>query len=638
MHFFYNEKIEILIPLQTITLTTILFKKTMGNCISCLDADEYVLLDYPYGKKLDYGPGASLFCCATANKYKLPKPNADQYIEITHLEPNPDTGDIIEIVSGPILYKPVDPYATISSIKSKIRLGIDEYIMVKNVNGQIQCVEGPMLYCPKPYEQISNVHKKINLNATEYIVIENETTGQRKVERGQQMYTPKPLEKASNIQPMIILNNVDYLYVTHTDTGIIDIVEGPITFCPGPYDKLSEIQKKLVLKNNEYVKIMDQNSGVIRTVAGPATIVLKQFEKISTQITKAFEVNDMDAVYIFDTSKGLYDLVTQHGIFIPSPVQEVIETRKKIRLEQNESMVIIDKNGKYIIMQGNNNTSAFFLPPYCSILEQEWSNDIEKTQGKVTKISRFDLRPQYMDFEFLIRTKDNVEIFLRLNFYWQIINVEKMISTTHNAPRDVCLHAQSEILSEISRVEMKEFMESFNEVVHKAISEKDDFYDIRGVKLIRVEITGRKCKDIDTEKNFQEIIQKKTDRIKNLEQQHGQNEVKLAEIQGHIEQERLTGELVSVKNGYIRRENSQMGEAQGSKISNFMDHLPKELTSEQKIGIYYDQQNTERVKDVTHSKNVTLYVSQKDLDIKMVNLNYGDNYKPNAKLASLLEK
>uniref|UniRef100_A0A6C0C848 Band 7 domain-containing protein n=1 Tax=viral metagenome TaxID=1070528 RepID=A0A6C0C848_9ZZZZ len=595
----------------------------MGCCCSCLDADEYVLLDYPNGKELKYGPGITCFCCANAEKHKFSRVNNDQYLEISHLIPDPSTNSLMEIIPGPELYKPNDPYCTISKLKPKIRLGIDEYILTKKVTGELKCIDGPTLYCPAPYEEFSNVAKKINLTVMQYIVVTDGTSGRRMIVSGPVMYTPKPLEKISNIEEKIILNDIDYIYITHTDAGIIDIVEGPTTFQPGPYDVVSSINKKTVLKNNEYVKIIDKNSGIIRVVRGPATIILKQYEKLNTEITETHEINDITAAYIFDTSTGNYELITQHGMFIPSATQDVKEIRKKILLEQNEAMVIIDKDGKYIIMKGNDKTSAFFLPPYCSILEQEWSNDSEKHSKK---ISKFDLRPQYMDFEFLIRTKDNVEIFLKLNFYWQIVNVEKMIQSTHNAPRDVCLHAQSEILSEISRVDMKEFMESFNEVVHKAISDDDDFYEIRGIKLIRVEITGRRCKDLDTEKNFQEIIQKKTDRIKNLEQQHGQNEVKLAEIQGHIEQERLTGQLVTVKNEYIRRENEKMGEAAGSKISNFIEHLPKNFTDKEKIAIYYDQQNTERVKDVTHSPNVTMYVTQNDLDIKVVNLN-GDNDK-----------
>ena len=604
----------------------------MGNCVSCLDADEYVLLDFPAGREIRHGPGITAYCFANGKKFKNLRINNDQYIEVKHLVPDQVTGNLIEIISGPALHKINDPYATISELKAKIRLTIDEYIIVKDINGVMMTIEGPTLYTPRANDQWSPIQKKIKLNATQYVVLTSEIDGKRTVLIGPLLYSPKPLEHASVIMDMIVLNNTDYIYVTHTDTGKIDIAEGPMKFTPGPYDGISDINQKIILKNNEYIKIVDNNTGIIRVVTGPATIVLKPFEHALGDITKAHEINDLEAVYIFDTTTGAYELITQHGMFVPTGVQNFIEVRKKIRLELNEAMVIIDKTGKYIIIRGNDNTSAFFLPPYCNILEQNWTNNPEKFNGiSLPKISRFDTRPQYMDFEFLIRTKDNVEIFLKLNFYWQIIDVHKMITNTHNCPYDICIHAQSEILSSISRVDMDKFMESFNEVVHNAISDDNSFYDVRGVKLIRVEITGRRCKDTDTEKNFQEIIKKKTDRIKNLEQQHGSNEVRLAEIQGQIEQERLTGELVSVKNGYIRRESSQMGESQGARVSNFLDHLPRELSIDQKMLIYLDTQNTERVKDVTHTPGLKLYVTPKDLDIKMINVNYPESNDKNDK-------
>jgi len=599
----------------------------MGGCMSCMDDDEYTLLDYPNGKEIRHGPGITCFCFATGHKKKNPRLNNDQYIEVTRLVPN-NAGSLMEVVPGPCLYKVTDPYAKISDLKSKVRLGIDDYIIVKDLNGALTIVEGPTLYSPQPYDMWGNVGKKIKLTATQYVVVTNEVDGSRKVLTGPLLYTPQPLEKWSNVCDMSVLNSTDYIYVTHTDSGTIDIAEGPMKFTPGPYDLVSDIHRKIILKNNEYVKIVDNNTGVIRVVTGPSTIVPKQFEKVIEGVKTAHEINDLEAVYLFDTTTGSYELITKHGMFVPTPVQNVIEVRKKIRLELNEAMVIIDKTGKYVIMRGNDNTSAFFLPPYCNILHQEWSNCPDKyAVGNLPKISRFDMRPQYMDFEFLIRTKDNVEIFLKLNFYWQIIDIQKMITNTHNCPYDICIHAQSEILSTTSRVDMDKFMESFNEVIHNAINDDDDFYDVRGVKLIRVEITGRRCKDPDTEKNFQEIIKKKTDRIKNLEQQHGQNEVKLAEIQGHIAQEKLNGDLVSVKNEYLNRESSKAGESEGVKISNFFEHLPHDLNAEQKMRIYLDVQNTKRVNDLTHTPGLTLYVTPEQLDMKWVNLNYPDNNK-----------
>jgi hypothetical protein len=195
-----------------------------------------------------------------------------------------------------------------------------------------------------------------------------------------------------------------------------------------------------------------------------------------------------------------------------------------------------------------------------------------------------------------------------------------MLANTHNCPFDICTHAKSEILSVTSRVDMDKFMESFNEVIHSAIEGDDGFYDVRGVKLIRVEITGRKCKDPETEKNYQEIIKAKMDRLKNLEQQQGHNEVNLAEIQGNIEKEKLMGELVNVKNTYVRRESAQTGESKGTEIANFFGNLPGELSPDDKMKIYLDFKNTERVNNLLTIQGINLHVTPQDLDIKYINV------------------
>lgn len=594
----------------------------MGIGISCMDDDEYVLLDYPNGKEIRNGPGVTSYFLASAKKSKMPRINNDEYFEIEHL--TPIKGSLVETIPGPMLYKIDDPYAKIIGIKNKIRLNPDEYIIVTDINGKQQTISGEALYTPKPYDKCSAITKKLKLTATQYTVIVSEMDGSRKVVVGPSLQHLQPLEYHEGVKDMIVLNETDYLYITHTDTGKIGIEEGPKKFTPGPYDKLSSIQRKIILQNNEYVKIVDQNTGIIRVVTGPATIVLKQFEKAHGNITKAHEVNDLTAVLIFDTTTGSYELITKHGMFVPTAVQNVIEVRSKIRLELNESMVIKDKKGKYIIMNGNDDTSSFFLPPYCDILEQIWTNTPDKHTGNLPIISTFDTRPQYMDYEFLVRTKDGVEIFLKLNFCWQITNVQKMITNTHNCPHDICIHAQSDILSAVSIVEMNAFMESFNEIIQSAMKDEDPFYELRGVKVIRSEIIGRSCKDLETEKIFQAIIKAKTDRIKNLEQQHGHNEVELAKIQGQIQQETLTGDLVSVKNTYLRRESAQMGESEGARISNFLEHLPKDLSEEQKVAIYMDIQNTKRVSEISHIPGLNLYLTPKELDFKMVNLNYTD--------------
>jgi hypothetical protein len=265
---------------------------------------------------------------------------------------------------------------------------------------------------------------------------------------------------------------------------------------------------------------------------------------------------------VFNSDIGNIELITEHQMFIPSPTQTVERVCEKIRLEKHEVMVVVDKQGRYSFMRGTDDTRTFFVPPYCHVLEQEWSSDLEKNHNSVKKVSRFDVRPQYMDFEFLVRTSDNVEIVLDLNFYWQITNVEKMISTTEDCPQDICMHAMSQILSGSSRVTMKDFMESFNELVRSAVATDDGFYDDRGVVIHRVEITGRRCKDAATESIFHDIIKEKTNRIKNLEKKGGENEIRIHDLQGKIEAEEYNGKLINLQRSHRRAEKRADGESE----------------------------------------------------------------------------
>lgn len=43
-----------------------------------------------------------------------------------------------------------------------------------------------------------------------------------------------------------------------------------------------------------------------------------------------------------------------------------------------------------------------------------------------------------MDYEFLVRTADNVEIILDVSIFWQIIDLYKLVLVTQDPPEDIC--------------------------------------------------------------------------------------------------------------------------------------------------------------------------------------------------------
>ena len=56
-------------------------------------------------------------------------------------------------------------------------------------------------------------------------------------------------------------------------------------------------------------------------------------------------------------------------------------------------------------------------------------------------ITRFDTRAQFMNFEFNCRTRDNVELVLEGCFFWEVVSLPDMITTTADpsGDKEACL-------------------------------------------------------------------------------------------------------------------------------------------------------------------------------------------------------
>jgi hypothetical protein len=169
---------------------------------------------------------------------------------------------------------------------------------------------------------------------------------------------------------------------------------------------------------------------------------------------------------------------------------------------------------------------------------------------------------------------------------------------------------------------MKEFMELPNsKLIDFVNSDKvDSFYESRGVNVIRVEVLQKRCKDPEIQKIFKQIIDEKTNRIKNIEKQEADNEIKLRELNGRINAEKLNGTLLKIKKENERQENQADGIAEGSRIQNFIGNLGDDIPLERKLQIYFDIQNTKRLDLLSQSKT-TLYLTPKEVDTKVININ-----------------
>jgi len=220
-----------------------------------------------------------------------------------------------------------------------------------------------------------------------------------------------------------------------------------------------------------------------------------------------------------------------------------------------------------------NEDRSFFIPPYCELVKVHWwqSDDVKVTAQYIT---HFDLRPQFMTYEFTCRTCDNVELVIDLTFFWQIISLQEMIHMTDDLPGDICNHARSVIIQDVSQVTLEKFMAQFNNIIGKAVLERGDtFYEERGAKVHTVEVRSIHCKDPATEKVLQEIIKETTDRLNRLQKQASENEVRLYKMKGEIEAEKLNGELLKIRHDHHVQQALMEGEAEADHIKAFLKGL-----------------------------------------------------------------
>merc|ERR550514_1749545 len=128
----------------------------------------------------------------------------------------------------------------------------------------------------------------------------------------------------------------------------------------------------------------------------------------------------------------------------------------------------------------------------------------------------------------------------------------------------------------VSRVTLKEFMETLHEIAQRVHEDDPEFYTKRGVKVHSLEITRYQCADRSTSEILEQIIQETTNRMNRLSQQESENEVKIFKMQGQIQQEKLNTDLLKIQQEHQRQESRVNGTAEAVRVSAFMNALAKD--------------------------------------------------------------
>merc|ERR1711998_386782 len=519
------------------------------------------------------------------------------------------------------------------------------------------------------YSFCTSVEKRraLEIEAGRYAFVRNDESSERRAVYGPCVEWIGPRDEL--IQPGIrdcpSLTREEYLIVEDTLCGDKRLEVGPKLVQPGPFDNLSTKRTALNLARNEFVKIKDEH-GKLRVERGEARIIPQPLEEVLGGVQKGYHIDEHHAVKLRNTDTGTMQLVTEHGLFIPGPYQEVLEVQRKIILEEYERMAYKDETGKFHYVSGDSEMRNFFLPPFCEVLEQEWSTDLRKEHEQCELVWRFDMRPRYMNYEFNCRTIDNVELVVDVSFYWQIIDVQSMIERTADAPGDICTHARSMIIQAVSNITLMEFLAKFNDIIRAGAGlnnqflavpqesepvpegdvemlqnlpsprenqppelppkiKHDPFYEDRGVQLLSVEVLQFKCSNPSTDKTLQEIIKETADRLKKKECQKGENEVALSKLEGEIEQEKLNKQLIEIKKSHLKTESRIEGEAEYHKVAAFLGGVTGEgpddihVGMDQAVQLYQMLRKLDSVKALSSSKS-QLYITPEDVNLTVGSL------------------
>eukprot|EP01060_Flectonema_neradi_P007778 TRINITY_DN15499_c0_g1_i1.p1 TRINITY_DN15499_c0_g1~~TRINITY_DN15499_c0_g1_i1.p1 ORF type:complete len:512 (+),score=75.99 TRINITY_DN15499_c0_g1_i1:94-1629(+) len=490
----------------------------------------------------------------------------------------------------------------------------NQQILITTCSGKRYVSDGPGCVCI-PLCASSDLRSAVILSHGEYANIFNDESGEKRTVHGPTVEWMSAREEMKFQANAPTLTQEQYLSVTDPDGAIQNII-GPTLYKPGPYDTLSDIKNAYNLAKNEYIRIKDE-TGRLRVIRGETRFVPEPLEEVVGGVQQAINVDEHHAVLIRNEDTGSLLLYTEHGLFFPGPYQDIVEVQQKIVLEEYQTVVYKDATGKFHYVAGNSEMRNFFLPPFCELIRQSWSTDLRKEHNSYEDIWKFDKRPSYMNYEFNCRTVDNVELIINVSFFWAIIDVKLLIEKTADAPGDTCTHARSRIIQEVSKIQLMEFLEKFNEVIRGSCI-GDSFYEERGVHLHSVEVLKFSCASSQTDEILQEIIQETADRLKKKERQKGENEVALSRLTGEIEEEKMKKELIELKKSHLKTESRIEGEAEAHKLTAFMQKCADEgnMSSEQAVQMYLTLRKLDSINTLS-SGNSTLYVTPNDVNLSV---------------------
>jgi len=506
----------------------------------------------------------------------------------------------------------------------------DEQLFIERLTTQ-EVVNGPCIVTVNPFTTKSmEVRKALSLGSLDYCIVKNIVSGERRIEVGPKLIMVEPYDTVvrdalGNMKrKSYSLRANEFVRLIDKKSGKIRVVHGEKVLVPGEDEEFVDkkgIMQAVDLKIWEYVKIQDLQTGAVRTERGEKLVFLGPFEEYIQGKQAAIEVDEETAVLVRNKRNGQQNLVTKKSLFVPLNDEEIMEVRSLIKLADYEACVVRDNTGKDSFFFGSNDEErSFFLPPHSQLVQLLWSRGRRRERRDLV-ITKLDLRPMYMSFEFNCRTNDNVELILEGSFFWEVVDLESMIKFTSDTTGDICNHARSRFIELVSKVTLQEFMTKFNKIA-KEVHEADtsNFYTQRGVKIHSLEVTGYKCAQYSTAEILEQIIQETTNRMNKLQQQESENEVQLQAIRGDIEEEKAMSELIKIQTLNSNAKANMEGLAEAEKVKSFLQHFTDHdgIDEQSKIDLWKTLRKEDALRAVSKG-NASLYFTPKDVNLSIEN-------------------
>lgn len=154
---------------------------------------------------------------------------------------------------------------------------------------------------------------------------------------GTVMSTPirkRETRKATRLGPR------EYAQIKDILKGEVRHEVGPKLLFIGAYDVHEGVFQKVVLQKHEYMRLVDTLSGYERVESGPQTFVPRPHEESANGTESAVVLGTDLAVLTFNKTTGKRRLVTEGGVFTPSPYEQIVEIRKATLLAQRDFALV----------------------------------------------------------------------------------------------------------------------------------------------------------------------------------------------------------------------------------------------------------------------------------------------------------